>query len=207
MSTFQFDQLPIESNHGNTKLLSPRNHLLESIRFRLEAFSIPYSSTEKLLDILLVYGQGFHRRLLHILQACDQQHIAQRSEIVNQILSSKQNIKSSTNKESDDELNIKYQDRTCKLALAIWTIFLQIIQHCLLSYSASGYISKKERIPETEIETIINDFLDKSKLFQIEAGQKKDKLSTVINKCKASINGILKELLETNRLNRNIVKI
>ena len=56
--TFQFDQLLIEANHGNTKLLSLRNHLLESIRFRLKHFPFLIQH-RKLLDILLVYGQDF----------------------------------------------------------------------------------------------------------------------------------------------------
>lgn len=193
MAHFECNKTP----RKETKQFAPNNHILEAIRYRLATFNLPHAITEKLLDILLVYGEGFHRRLFDILQQCDGQQTSKRSPIVHQLLTKRERTQrtrpNSPNSEEEAISSIKHKEITCKLALSIWTLFLKMIQHCLLSYSASGHLSENERNPEIELQVVIRDFLEMSKSAEMAADQTKKALNTEISECKRA----LSELMES----------
>ncbi len=186
MANFECEATPREG----VKQLPPNNHVLEAIRFRLSTFNLPHAVTEKLLDILLVYGEGFHRRLFDILQQCDEQQKPKRSEIVHRLLTRRTKTRET---DSDVDSAVKHEDITCKLALSIWTLFLQIVQHCLLSHSASGRLSATDRSPETEMECVIHEFVSMSKSAEMAATTTKEQLNAEIAECKDTLSALLQQ--------------
>eukprot|EP01083_Nonionella_stella_P256850 879819_1 len=159
---------------------SSKNHLLESIQNGLKSFDLPSAITDKILDILLVYSEGFHQRLYDILQLCDDQQPP-----------ATQSPKATT-----------FKPIICKLALAIWILFLRIIQFCLLSCSASGNVSKNEQMEPLQLDTMINQFLDKFKQLETESIQTKTELSNQIHKYKQNMNSIVLDLMQCKSTQR-----